>query len=341
MRMARLAASLLAFSFIAAAAGPAWAQEPFFKGKTVRIIISVGVAGGFGEYARTLAEHLVRHIPGQPNIIVQSMPGAGGLVATNHLYNQAAQDGTIIGIINATLPLTPLMGNKNARYDAMKFNWLGAMDHADGVCTFWHEAGIRRVEDMKDKQPTVGSIGAGSPMEVYALLFNRLLGTRIRIVGGYKAGSDIDLAMQRREIEGRCGTHLNTMKALHPDWMIGPKFTVPVIVAEQRRPDYPDTPTIMEFVKDDFVRKQLRLFMVPQLLNRPVLTPPNVPAERVKELRTALMAAMTDPMFLADIKKRNLQVNPTDGERVTQVLAEAYAMPPEVVAAVRDIVGQK
>ncbi len=341
MRVAvRLAVGLLGVS-IAANASQGLAQEPFYKGKTLRIIISVGVAGGFGEYARTLAEHFARHIPGQPNVIVQSMPGAGGLVATNHLYNQAPQDGTTIGIINATLPLTPLMGNRNARYDALKFNWIGSMDHADGVCTFWHEAGIRRVSDMKDKQPTVGSIGSGSPMEVYALLFNRLLGTQIRVVGGYKAGSDIDLAMQRREVEGRCGTHLNTIKAMHPDWMIGPKFTVPVIVADKRRPDYPDTPTLMELVKDEFARKQLRLFMVPQELNRPVLAPPNVPAERVMELRTAFMAAMTDPAFLADIAKRNLQVNPTPGERVAQVLAEAYAMPAEVVAAVRDIVGQK
>jgi len=337
----RLIAGSLGLALAVGAGTPAPAQEPFYKGKTLRIVISVGVAGGFGEYARTLAEHLVRHVPGEPNIIVQSMPGAGGLVATNHLYNQAPQDGTTIGIINATLPLTPLMGNKNARYEAMKFNWLGSMDHADGVCTFWHSAGIRTLADMRARESTVGSIGAGSPMEIYALLFNKLLGTRLRVVGGYKAGSDIDLAMQRGEIEGRCGTHLNTIRALHPDWLVGPKFTVPVIVASKRRPDFPDSPTIMELVKDDSARRQIRLFMVPQELNRPLLAPPNVPAERVRELRTAFMATMTDPKFLADIKKRNLQVNPTSGERVTQVLAEAYAMPADVVAAVREIVGQR
>jgi tripartite-type tricarboxylate transporter receptor subunit TctC len=332
---------LLVLLLLALAPGSSGAQEaaPFYQGKTVRLVISVGVAGGFGEYARTLAEHLSRNIPGQPHIVVQSMPGAGGLLATNHLYNQAAQDGTTIGLINATVPLMPLVGNKQARFDAMKFHWIGTMDRADGACTIWRTAGIRTWDDMRSKEFTVGSIGAGSPMEVYALMFNRLFGAKIKIVGGYKAGSDIDLAMQREEIDGRCGTHLTTMKMLHPDWMIGPKFTMPVIVAEQRRPDYPNTPAIMEFVTDDLTRQKLELMMVPQKLNRPVLTPPNVPAERVKELRQAFDATMKDPAFLADIGRKGMQIDATGGEDVTNVLAKAYALPEDVVTAVRDMIG--
>ena len=252
---------------LAMAAAPALAQDsaPFFQGKTVRLIISVGVAGGFGEYARTLAEHLARHVPGQPHIIVQSMPGAGGLLATNYLYNQAPQDGTIIGIINATVPLMPLVGNKQARFDALKFNWIGA--HRPRRRRLHHLAHRRHPHLGRPAAPRSSPsarIGAGSPMEVYASMFNRLFGARIKVVGGYKAGSDIDLAMQRGEIDGRCGTHLTTIKMLHPDWMIGPKFTVPVIVAEKRRQDYPDTPAIMEFVKDDLTRQKLELMMVPQ-----------------------------------------------------------------------------
>jgi tripartite-type tricarboxylate transporter receptor subunit TctC len=192
---------------------------------------------------------------------------------------------------------------------------------------------------MLSKAFTVGSIGAGSPMEVYALVFNRLFGTKIQIVGGYKAGSDIDLAMQRGEIDGRCGTHLTTTKMLHPDWAIGPKFTVPVIVADKRRPDYPDTPAIMEFVKDELTRQKLELMMVPQKLNRPVLTPPNVPAERVKELRAAFDATMKDPAFLGEIAKKGMQIDATGGAEVTNVLAKAYALPEDVVIAVRDMIG--
>jgi tripartite-type tricarboxylate transporter receptor subunit TctC len=330
-----------AIAFAAVLASAASAQEPFYKGKTIRIITSVGVAGGFGEYVRIVGEHLARHIAGQPNVIVQAMPGAGGLVATNFLYNQAPQDGTTIGIVNSTLALSPLMGNRNARYDAMKFHWIGAMDRAEGSCTFWHEAGIKSIADMKDKQPTVGSMGSGSPMEIYALLLNRLLGVRIKVVGGYKAGSDIDLAMMRGEVEGRCGTHLDTIRVVHPDWMNGPKFTMPVIVADRRRPDFPDTPAIIDLVTDEARRNELRLFMVPQDMHRPVLAPPDVPAARVTELRTAFIAAVDDPQFKADLVKRAMQANPTPGDRVARMISDAYAMPPDVVAAVRDIVGQK
>src|SRR5215218_4393269 len=255
---------------IAPCSSKAQDTEQFYKGKTIRLVISVGVAGGFGEYARTLAEHLSRHIAGQPHIIVQSMPGAGGLLATNHLYNQAPQDGTSIGIINATVPLMPLVGNKQARFDAMKFNWIGTMDRADGVCTIWHTAGIRTWDDMRTKEFTVGSIGAGSPMEVYALMFNRLFGAKIKVVGGYKAGSDIDLAMQRQEVDGRCGTHLKSIPALHPDWIRDKRLSVPIIVSEQRSPDHPDTPNVMEFVKDTATRQTIDLVTVTQKLDRPI-----------------------------------------------------------------------
>jgi tripartite-type tricarboxylate transporter receptor subunit TctC len=143
----------------------------------------------------------------------------------------------------------------------------------------------------------------------------------------------------RGEIDGRCGTHLNTIRSLHPDW-VGPppKFTVPAIVAAKRRPDYPDTPTVLEFVKDDFTRARLQLLMVPQTLNRPVLAPPNVPAERVKELRAAFDATMTDPAFLAEIAKKHLEVNPSDAAEVTKVIGEAYAMPPKVIAGFRELI---
>jgi tripartite-type tricarboxylate transporter receptor subunit TctC len=195
--------------------------------------------------------------------------------------------------------------------------------------------------DLHTKEPTVGSIGAGSPMEVYALTLNRLFGTKIKVVGGYKAGSDIDLAMVRGEIDGRCGTHLTTISSLHRDWLDGPKFNVPVIIAEQRRKDYPDTPAIMEFVKDTPTRQKLELLMVSQKLDRPVLLPPNVPAEQVQQLRDAFDATMKDPAFLAEIHKKNLEIAATAGVEMADAYARAYASPPEIVAAVKEIMGAK
>jgi tripartite-type tricarboxylate transporter receptor subunit TctC len=340
MRVGRLA-GMVGLVLALVSAGPSLAQEPYYKGKTIRLIISVGVAGGFGEYARTLAEHMGRHIPGDPNIIVQSMPGAGGLIATNHLYVQAPQDGTVIAMVNATAPLAPLWGSRGARFETLKFNAIGALDRADGTCAFWHTAPARTWADLLKNEVTVGSIGAGSPMEVYAVMLNRLFGTKIKVVGGYKAGSDIDLAMQRREVDGRCGTHLKSIPALHPDWIRDKRLLVPIIVAEQRNKDYPDAPALMEFVKDKATRQTIDLLTVTQKLDRPILAPPNTPAERLQELRAGLAATVRDPAFLAEIKKKNLTIEATGAEEMTKIYADAFASPPDVVEAVKTILGAK
>jgi tripartite-type tricarboxylate transporter receptor subunit TctC len=297
---------------VALQTSPGWAQTnaDFYQGKTLRILISTGVAGGFGEYARLLSEHIGRHIAGRPHVIVQSMPGAGGLLAANYLYASAAQDGTTIGIINSTVPFAPLWGSKGARFDTLKFNWLGTLDRAEGVCTLWHTSPVKTWGDMLAKELTVGSIGAGSEMELYPAMLNKLFATRIKVVAGYKAGSDIDLAIERGELDGRCGTHLTSFKALHPGWFTERKILVPVIIAERRRADLPDTPAVMEFVRDEPTRAQLELMMVAQNMDRPVLAPPGVPAERVKELRAAFDATMVDHAFRADIEKRSLHIDP-------------------------------
>jgi tripartite-type tricarboxylate transporter receptor subunit TctC len=339
--VARPAAFILLFTAIPAALG--WAQDgaDANRGKTLRIVISTGVAGGFAEYARLLSEHMGRHLAGQPHVIVQSMPGAGGLLAANYLYASAPQDGGTIGIINSTVPLTTLWGSKGARFEPLKFNWLGALDRAQGVCTVWHTAPARTWKDMLTKELTVGSIGAGSEMELYPAMLNRLFGTKIKVVAGYKAGSDIDLAIERRELDGRCGTHLTSFRALHPRWFAEDKIVVPIVIAERRRVDLPDSPAVMEFVHDDATRAQLALMMVAQKLDRPVLAPPGVPAARIKELRDALDATLEDPTFRADIEKRNLTIDPTCGEAVAKAYAEAFASPPEVIAAVREIMAGK
>jgi tripartite-type tricarboxylate transporter receptor subunit TctC len=335
--------SILGILIAAAPLGSVRAQDSaaFFKGKTVRIVISTGVAGGYGEYARSLAEHMGRHIPGQPHMIVQSMPGAGGLLAGNYLYTQAPQDGTTIGILNSTVPLAPLWGSKGARFDTLKFNWLGTLDRADGVCTIWHTAPAKTWPELLEREITVGSIGAGSPMEAYPAMLNKLFGTKIKVIGGYKAGSDIDLAMERGELDGRCGTHLTTFKSLHAAWMAERKILVPIIVAEKRRPDFPETPTVMEFVKDEPTRQQLELLMVSQSLDRPVLAPPGVPAERVQALRDALDATMADKAFLAEIEKKNLHIDSVGGEDMAKAFARAFSFSPDVVDAAREIMGGK
>jgi tripartite-type tricarboxylate transporter receptor subunit TctC len=330
---------ILALLLVAAQGAACHAQEEFYKGKTLRIVISTGVAGGFAEYARLISEHIGKHVAGRPHVIMQSMPGAGGLLAANYLYTQAPQDGTTIGIINSTVPLAPLWGSKGARFETSKFNWLGALDRAEGVCTLWHTSAVKTWADMLSKEHTVGSIGAGSEMELYPAVLNKLFATKIKVIGGYKAGSDINLAMERGELDGRCGTHLSSFRALRPAWFTEHKIRVPIIVAEKRRADLPDTPAVMEFVKDEPTRQQLELAMVAQNLDRPVVAPPGLPPERVKELRDAFAATLADPAFRAEIEKRSLSIDPTRGEDMTTAYAKAFAYPPDIIAAVRDIMG--
>jgi tripartite-type tricarboxylate transporter receptor subunit TctC len=317
--------------------GLAGAQEaPFYKGKQIRLLISAGVAGGYAEYARLLTEHMGRHIAGHPSFIMQSMPGAGGLLATNYLYAQAPADGTTIGLIHSSVPLAPLFGTQGARFDPQKFHWIGSMDRSDGPCTAWHTSPAKTWPDLMRTEFIVGSSGVGSQMDIYPAVLNKLFGTKIKVIGGYKDGALIFQAMEREEIHGRCGPQLTAIKSLRPHWLAEHKIAVPIVVGERRSPDFPDAPSIMEFAKDDQARQQLRLLIVSQDLDRPVLAPPGVPPERVRELRDAFNATMVDPAFRADIERLRLTLDWVKGEDVAKTIANAYAVPPEVVAAAKE-----
>jgi tripartite-type tricarboxylate transporter receptor subunit TctC len=323
------------------AAAPAQEATPFYQGKTIRIVISTGVAGGYAEYAHVLADHMRAHIAGAPRFIVQSMPGAGGLLAANYLYTQAPQDGTTIGIVHSSVPLTPIWGNKGVRFDSLKFNWVGAFDRVDGMCIAWHDSPVKTWADMLSKDYTVGSSGAGSQMDTYPAILNRLFGTKIKVIAGYKDGTSVYLAMERGELDGRCGGQLTVIKSTRPWWLTEHKISVPIVVADKRSAEFPDTPAIMEFVKDEATRQQLGLILISQNLDRPVMLPPNVPAARVKELRDAFDATMADPAFRADIERKNLHVDPTSGAAMANALAHAFALPAPVIAGAKEMMGGK
>jgi tripartite-type tricarboxylate transporter receptor subunit TctC len=209
------------------------------------------------------------------------------------------------------------------------------------MCISWHASPIRTWADMLAKEYTVGSSGAGSQMDTYPAILNKLFGTKIKVIAGYKDGTEVYIAMERGELDGRCGTHLTSFKALHPGWFTERKILVPVIIAERRRADLPDTPAVMEFVRDEPTRAQLELMMVAQNMDRPVLAPPAVPAERVKELRAAFDATMADPAFRADIEKRSLHIDPMRGTDMAAAYAKAFSFPPEIISAVRDVMSAK
>jgi tripartite-type tricarboxylate transporter receptor subunit TctC len=201
----RLASKLIMCAVLAALPVTAGVAQDasFFKGKTIRILLSAGVSGGYAEYARVLAQHLGDHLAGKPDFIVQSMPGAGGLLATNYLYSQAPQDGTTMGIIHSTVPLAPLFGTVGARFEPLKFNWLGSLDRADGMCTVWHTSPVKTWADMLQRELLVGSTGAGSQFSILPAMLNKLFGTRIKVINGYKDGGEIFQAMEKGEIDLR------------------------------------------------------------------------------------------------------------------------------------------
>jgi tripartite-type tricarboxylate transporter receptor subunit TctC len=335
----------LIFGVILAVAVPSSGQAqdsvPFYRGKQIRILLSAGVAGGYAEYGRLLAQHMGNHITGKPDFIVQSMPGAGGLLAANYLYSQAQADGTTIGLIHSSLPLAPLFGSRGARFDALKFNWIGSLDRSDGPCTAWHTSPVKSWADMLEKQFIVGSSGVGSQMDIYPAMLNKLFGTKIKVVGGYRDGASIFLAMERGEIDGRCGPQITAIRSLRPQWFTERKIVLPIMISERRSEEFPATPSVMEFAKDERTRQLLRLLIVTQDMDRPLLLPPGVPAERVSELRDAFNATVADPAFQAEALRLHLHLDPVSGAEMAKGLAAAYASPPEIVEIAKETMGDK
>jgi tripartite-type tricarboxylate transporter receptor subunit TctC len=328
-----------ALAWVVAVSPASAAEDNFYEGKQVRLLLSAGEGGGYATYGRTLTHHLGNHLPGKPGFIVQSMPGGGGLRATNYLFNQAPKDGTTLGMIHATVILAPLYGNKAALFDSREFNWLGAMNTTTAVCVAWHDSPIKTWDDMMTKEFIVGSSGAGSQMETMPLMINRLFGTKMKVISGYKDGTSVFLAMQRGEVHGRCGGIITALRATRPDWLTEKKVVVPVAVATQRNPEYPDSPSIMEFAKDEHTRNTLELVFAPQEFDRPVLAPPGVPVERVALLRKAFEATLKDEAFRAEAQKLRIEVDYVSGETLLTTIRKAFAMPPDVVTAAKEATG--
>ena len=332
-RRAAGVAAALAVAIAVHAAAPSAKADAFYEGKDVRFIISAGVGGGYSAYGRALTRHLGNHIPGHPNFVVQNMPGGGGIRASNYLYAVAPKDGSVIGLVHTAVVFAPLYGMKGAKFDGRKFNFIGAMDTADGLCVAWHTSGIRTWKDLFSGKYTVGGTGAGSQMETMPRLLNSLFGTRIKIVSGYKGGNNVYLAMERGEVSGRCGGIATSIRSTRPDWFPKKKVVVPIQIAMERSSDFPDVPTVAEFAKDERTRDILEFALAYQNMDRPVITPPGVPAERIALLRKAFNETMKDPAFLADAKKQHLTLNVHTGEQVAEIVARSYAKPKDIIAA--------
>jgi tripartite-type tricarboxylate transporter receptor subunit TctC len=335
MMVARIAASLAALVFLSGAAS-ADPIADFYKGKNINWILSAGSGGGYASYAQTFAPFLSAHIPGKPHIVVQNMPGAGGIRAMLYLNAVAPKDGTTIGLVHSSVPFAPLYGTRGANFDPRQMHWIGSITSAFGICVSWAKSGITKWQDMLEREFIVGGTGAGSQMETMPAMLKQLFGAKIKIVSGYKGGNEVYIAMERGEVHGRCGGLVSSIRSTRPDWFPEKKIAVPIQIALQRDLEFPDVPAVIEFVKDQRTRQILELILSPFEMDRPVLAPPGTPPERVAALRKAFSAAMRDPGFIAEAQRQNIEIKEVPGERVAQVIERAYAMPPEVIKAANE-----
>ena len=330
----RIAFALLAGAAALLPAAAVKAQSPadFFKGKTVKFILSAGEGGGYGTYATAIQPYMQKYLPGNPTIIIQHMQGAGGLVAANYIYNVAPKDGTVFALIHrGAVSTAGLFDAKNARFEPAKFSWIGSMNDEISVCAVWERVPVRSFEDLKKTPITVGGLGPGGDTDTYTNMLNNVFGTKMKLVTGYHSGVDIDLAMERGELDGRCAWSWSTISSTKMDWVRDKKIRLLVQTAVEKHPDLPDVPLLADFAKTEEQREILDIVVSPSVMGRPLLLPPGVPADRLAAFRDAFKKSMEDPQFLAYAKKENLEIGMVSGQQIQEMLARLYALPKDIV----------
>ena len=328
------------FAALSGSLAHAQSAADFYKGKNLEFYIGYSVGGGYDLYARTIARHLGKHIPGNPTVLPKNMEGAGSLRLANWLYRVGPKDGSVIGTIGRGTGFDPLLGQQGAQFDGTKFTWIGSANNEVSVCVSWNAtSGITKFEDLFTKEMTVGGTSMSADTDQFPRVLNGVLGTKMKIVSGYPGGNDVVLAMERGEIQGRCGWSWSSVKSTHHVWLDENKMTVLAQVALHKHPDLPDVPLVIDLAKTDEQKQILKLIFARQTMGRPYLAPPGIPADRAEVLRKAFMDTMQDPDFIADAEKAQLELNPVDGADLQKLVAEVYQTPPEVAkkaAAVLD-----
>lgn len=311
-------------------------QANFYEGKSLNFIISSAPGGGYDAIGRLVARHIVNHIPGKPSIVIRNMPGAGGIVAINHVYNVAPRDGTTIASIQNNTPFAPLLGNAQAKYDVFQFNWLGSPSTETGLLVAWHTSSAKTLADIRKRDFIVASAGVGATESFYAHLFNATLGTRMKLIVGYPSATAAFLAMQRGEVEGYPSIFHSSLMAMQPNWIKDGMLRVLLQFGANKEPTLGDTPFASDLVKDPDDRALVQVGLADLAVGRPFVAPPGVPPERVAILRTALQATFADSAFLSDAKNSGLVVNhPRTGDELARVVKETYQAPAAIIERLR------
>ena len=322
-----------ALSLAASAASAA----DFYQGKQVTIVVGFSAGGTYDATARLFARHLGKHLAGKPTVIVRNMPGAGSLVATNSLYSSLPKDGTTLGVVGGGTVLEPLLNNPQATYDARRFNWIGGRTPDNFLCLVWHTVPVNALQDVMRRETVVGATGPGSRTLTYPKALNELLGTKFKIVSGYPGGNEITLALERGEVEGYCGWALGSIKTRAPDWIRDGKIRPLAQFTLAKSGVLPNVPLATDLASTDNGRRAIEFFAADSVLAWPLVAPPDVPAERVADLREAFNAMMQDPQLLAEAATQGLDIDPVSGAEIAALVDRLYGTPADVLDLVRKI----
>jgi len=315
-------------AILLALADPIHAQpaEEFYRGKTVTVLVGFTAGGGYDVYARLLGRHIGRHIPGNPSVVVQNMPGAGSLKATQYVYGVAPKDGLTLATVSRGMATDPLLSD--AKFDATRLTWIGSVTSETSICATWQTSPIKTWDDMFKREFTLGGSATGADPDTFALIMRNLFGAKVRLVTGYPGGNDINLAMERGEVDGRCGWSWSSLKS-QKNWLR--QISPLVQFAVEKNAELSNVPWAIERAASDEQRQVLRLLTAGQFLGRPFFSTPDLPADRKAALRAAFDATMKDPQFLAEAEKIDLEVTPVSATAIDAFLADLYKTPKDVV----------
>jgi tripartite-type tricarboxylate transporter receptor subunit TctC len=330
-----LRAAWLACALLSAAVASARAETPdagaFYKGKTITLITSTGVGGTYDVVARLVAKVMPRYLPGRPTIIVQNMPGGGNVLATNYMYNIAPKDGTAIATLHSAMPLHQVLDPRDVRYDADRFDWLGSTGPQNEVILVWRTAGVKTLDDAREREIILGGTGVASGIVIIPAVMNKLIGTKFKIVTGYRTSEDVNLGMERGEVQARA-FGIDSITSQHPDWIAEHKVTFLAQAGARRDKRMPDAPLLTELAKTDEQRQMFALVSSAPALGQPYVAPPGVPPERLALLRQAFAATLKDASFLAEAEKIRFNVEPMSADEVSRLVHDTTHAPADIVA---------
>lgn len=336
--VAALGAAVVPLALGAVSPAAADGVGDFYKGKRATIFVGSAAGGGYDAYARLVARHMGRYVPGNPSIIVQNMPGGGGLTATNYLYNIAAKDGSAMGVVQRALTIAPLINPQGVKYDTRKFNWLGSINSETGVVAVWHTAPQKSIQDVMKTELLVGGSGPYNDTEIFPRVYNKTLGTKFRIVSGYKSTGPVLLAMERGEVQGIGDSSWSNWKTSYAHYLKNKEVRIILQSGLEKNKDLPDVPMALDLAKSEADRQVMELLLTPKTIGRPFVAPPDVPADRVKALRAAFMEMTRDAKFLSEAERQKMEIDPLSGEYVQKTLQRLFHTPEDVVAAARDAI---